>query len=105
MKKPSPSISALRGGRVALAVVLGALVFALGGCVSMEGRPEPVPEAKPRSAPPPVNLTGYSATFKAGFADGCETARGNARRDEQRFAAEPQYARGWQDGQAICGKR
>lgn len=109
MKETFPSFSLRCGRPVALAAVLAVLVLALGGCVSMGTRPETAPgtppETRPRSAPPPVNLTGYSAAFKAGFADGCETARGNARRDEQRFAAESQYARGWQDGKAICGKR
>jgi hypothetical protein len=52
-----------------------------------------------------VNLSGYSAAFKEGFAEGCDTARGSARRDEKRFGADAQYAQGWQDGKAICGKR
>jgi hypothetical protein len=61
--------------------------------------------AKPRSTQPPINLSGYSAAFKAGFQDGCDTARGQTRRDAKRVEADAQYAQGWQDGRAICGKR
>ncbi len=81
-----------------------AAALALAACAQLQTQPprEAPPPAKPR---PPVNLSGYSPAFKAGFTDGCETARGNARRDDERFAAESQYARGWEDGKAICGKR
>jgi len=54
---------------------------------------------------PRVNLSGYSAEFKQGYADGCASTSGATRRDAARFDAEPRYARGWQDGYAICGKR
>lgn len=64
----------------------------------------PRPPAQ-RPAPPPVNLSGYSAAFKEGFQAGCDTARGRARRDEGRMQSDPQYAQGWQDGRSICAKR
>jgi hypothetical protein len=74
-----------------------AAVIALGGCAQTQ--------TQPRSAPPPVNLSGYSAAFKEGFKDGCDSARGSERRDEKRQGADAQYAQGWQDGKAICSKR
>ena len=62
-------------------------------------------ETKPGAAPPPVNLSGYSASFKEGFKHGCNSARSSERRDDARAAVDSQYAQGWQDGKAICGKR
>jgi hypothetical protein len=62
-------------------------------------------DAKPGAENPPVNLSGYSAAFKEGFKDGCESARKSVRRENKRYAIDPQYAQGWQDGRAICGKR
>ncbi|MGH8662854.1 MAG: hypothetical protein ACREUX_01185 [Burkholderiales bacterium] len=62
-------------------------------------------QTKPGAAPPPVNLSGYSAAFKEGFKHGCNSARGSERRDDARAAVDSQYAQGWQDGKAICGKR
>ena len=80
--------------RTALTMVAA---IALGGCAQTQ--------TQPRSAPPPVNLSGYSAAFKEGFKDGCDSARGSERRDDKRHGADRQYAQGWQDGKAICSKR
>jgi len=81
------------------AIRFGGLILAslaaLAGCA---GRQEEAPA-------PRVNLAGYSVEFKQGYADGCASASGATRRDAARFDAEPRYARGWQDGYAICGKR
>ncbi len=63
------------------------------------------PTAKPKPSGPPVNLSGYSPAFREGFNDGCQTARGDARRNEKRYAEDTQYAQGWTDGRSICGKR
>jgi hypothetical protein len=81
----------------AAAQLLVAAAIGLGGCAQQQ--------AKPRASPPPVNLSGYSPAFKEGFQHGCDSARGNPKRDAKRFEAESQYAQGWQDGRAICGKR
>jgi hypothetical protein len=62
-------------------------------------------ESKPGAGAPPVNLSGYSASFKEGFKQGCNSARGQERRDDARAAVDSQYAQGWQDGKAICGRR
>jgi len=57
------------------------------------------------AAKPPFNLAGYSPAFKDGFAAGCDTAKGSERRDAKRFEQDAQYARGWEDGRSICGRR
>lgn len=55
---------------------------------------------------PNVNLGGYPPEFRAGYLDGCESAKRmvGQKKDEQRFKREPQYATGWRDGFDICGK-
>ena len=54
-----------------------------------------------------VNLGGYPPTFRAGYLDGCESARRlvGAVRDEKRFKADPMYATGWRDGFEICKQK
>lgn len=70
------------------------LLALLGGC---GGTPER------RSSP--VNLSGYSPEFKQGYADGCDSAGGRARRrDERRYKAEPEYTMGWNDGNSVCNR-
>ena len=61
------------------------------------------PERKPEQR---VNLSGYSAAFKQGYSDGCESAgsRGQ-RRDESRFKTEADYMMGWNDGFSVCQRR
>lgn len=56
---------------------------------------------------PNVNLGGYPPDFRAGYLDGCESAKRAAvqKKDEQRFNREPQYATGWRDGFDICSKQ
>ena len=96
-KDAAPLGGTRRTGRCAAAHLLIAAAIGLGGCAQQP--------AQPRSASPPVNLSGYSPAFKEGFQHGCDSARGDPRRDAKRFEAEAQYAQGWQDGRAICGKR
>jgi hypothetical protein len=83
-------------GRAAAHLLIAAVV-GFGGCAEQP--------ARPRSSAPPINLSGYSPAFKEGFQHGCDAARGTPRRDSKRFEADAQYAQGWQDGRAICGKR
>ncbi len=56
---------------------------------------------------PNVNLGGYPPEFRAGYLDGCESAKRAAgqKKDEQRLKREPQYASGWRDGFDICSKK
>ena len=60
--------------------------------------------AEHRVAPraPGVNLSGFPAEFKRGYADGCASTSGPMQRDASRFRANGQYARGWRDGFSIC---
>jgi hypothetical protein len=53
-----------------------------------------------------VNLGGYPPAFRAGYIDGCESAKRLAgrTRDEDRFKSDPMYATGWRDGFDICKK-
>jgi hypothetical protein len=44
-----------------------------------------------------VNLVGYSAAFKQGYADACAK-----RRNAERFNSDGDYAMGWQDGRSAC---
>lgn len=59
----------------------------------------------PRQAQPQVNLSGYSAAFREGYNDGCESARATLRRNEQRYLSESDYKMGWNDGHSICQRR
>jgi len=64
-------------------------------------------ERRAKAARPTYNLTGYPPAVREGYIDGCESAKGTefARKDAQRFTADPQYSMGWNDGFSICGKR
>ena len=82
-----------------------ALTALLAGCagVSQTLPSERPPEARP---PAPVNLSGYNATFKAGYSDGCASAGSNSRRrNEARYKSETDYMMGWNDGYSVCAKR
>jgi len=52
-----------------------------------------------------INLSGYSAAFKQGYADGCDSARSARRRDEQRYEKDADYMMGWNDGRSACRRR
>ena len=94
-----------------------ALAAASAGCVSV--RPPPVPEPlrvetpaqaierRANASRPAYNLAGYPAAVREGYIDGCETAKKSdyARKDAKRFATEPQYSMGWNDGFGICGSQ
>ena len=92
------------------------LALALAGCatrpvqVTPPDRPETATQAQERrqAAPRPTyNLTGYPPAVRDGYIDGCESAKRSAyaRKDATRFAGDPQYQMGWNDGNSICGKK
>lgn len=86
------------------------LALALAACAAVPPREETPAEAAERRAkapPPTYNLAGYPPAVKAGYIDGCETAKGSdyGRKDEKRMAGDPQYRMGWNDGHAMCQKR
>ena len=54
----------------------------------------------------PVNLSGFSPSFKEGYADGCESAGTRSqRRNKNRYQTEADYMRGWNDGFSVCQRR
>ncbi len=54
---------------------------------------------------PPVNLVGYSAAFKQGYVDGCDsTGAFGQRREERRYKTDADYRAGWDDGFSACGR-
>ena len=80
------------------------LVALLGACATVQppdgaGLSGSAPRPKPN-----VNLSGYPPAFKDGFSDGCESLRGNYRRDA-RFGKDNDYTLGWQDGYSICARQ
>ncbi|MGZ5031630.1 MAG: hypothetical protein ACXWAC_00385 [Usitatibacter sp.] len=103
--------------RVAIRRLLCLLPFvAAAGCAAVRPavpeieRVETQAEATARRAKasrPAYNLTGYPIAVREGYIDGCETAKGSdyARKDAKRFAADPQYSMGWNDGFGICGAK
>ncbi len=61
----------------------------------------------PTKKEPDVNLAGYPAPFRAGYIDGCNSARRAAGtvRDSGRFKSDQAYAAGWRDGFDICNRQ
>jgi hypothetical protein len=93
------------------AALLLALAWAIAGCAptSMGQRGDlPSGDAArplPANAEPPapgVNLSGFPLLYRQGYADGCASAKGPARKDAARFASDGNYRTGWQDGLALC---
>ena len=86
------------------AAVLAALLAGCGTTL-FERRPEGAREAPERPADR-VNQSGYSPSFKQGYADGCDSAgsRGQ-RRNESRYKTEADYMMGWNDGFSACQRR
>ena len=53
-----------------------------------------------QSRPPVFNLSGFSAAYKQGHADGCAQQG----RDERKYREENDYMMGWNDGRSACKK-
>ncbi len=59
-----------------------------------------------RTEPPRFNLSGYSAVYKRGHAEGCTSAeRFFRQRDERLYRIDTDYMMGWNDGRSACAKR
>ncbi len=105
-------VDASRRSVSAWACAIGAalLLSACAGAPTMQGPGSTQPTAPPlpRNAeppPPPVNLEGFPLSYRQGYADGCASAGGIVHKDGQRFAGDPNYRTGWQDGIALCRKK
>ncbi|HEY2629376.1 MAG TPA: hypothetical protein VGI57_09620 [Usitatibacter sp.] len=92
-------------------LLLAAAVLA--GCASAPPAPvqkleTPVQatERRAKAPAPTYNLSGYPPAVRDGYVDGCESAKGSVlgRKDSKRFADDPQYSMGWNDGFALCKK-
>jgi hypothetical protein len=92
----------------------GICLLLLAGCGALPrtppDKPETAAQAKERrthAERPKYNLAGYPPAVREGYIDGCESAKNTrfARKDARRFADDAQYAMGWNDGHAICGKK
>ena len=90
------------------------LVLAASGCVLRPPLPPDRPETpsqaierRTKASRPTYNLSGYPPAVREGYIDGCESAKHSefARKDAKRFASDPQYEMGWNDGFGICKKQ
>jgi hypothetical protein len=74
------------------------------GQPARENAGEDARESAPMKAP--VNLSGYSPSFRQGYSDGCDSAGlSNQRRNENRYKTETDYMMGWDDGYSVCQRR
>lgn len=86
---------------------------ALAGCAgprvipTAPEEPAAATERRAKASRPTYNLAGYPPAVREGYIDGCESAKHTdyARKDAARFASDPQYEMGWNDGFSICGKK
>ena len=96
--------------RQAVALVL---LLLLAGCATTRPiptapeTPAAATERRAKASRPTYNLSGYPPAVREGYIDGCESAKRSeyARKDAARFASDPQYSMGWNDGFGICGKK
>ena len=69
---------------------------------------QPTAPPLPRNAEPPppaVNLSGFPLPYRQGYADGCASSGGVVHKDNARYASDPNYRTGWQDGIALCRRK
>ena len=89
------------------AAAYGTLLIAVAaltsGCETMTpGRSSQSSGSSSTAPAAPYNLTGYSAAFKQGYSDACETPR---RSNAARLKSDTDYSMGWNDGQSACRSR
>jgi hypothetical protein len=67
---------------------------------------EDAQQSAPERPTAPVNLSGYSPSFRQGYSDGCDSAGSlSQRRNENRYKSETDYMMGWNDGFSVCQRR
>jgi hypothetical protein len=83
------------------------LITAIAACASPQVQQERSAGSLPPTARPVYNLAGYSAAFRDGYIDGCETAKKTrySAKNQRRFSTDPQYRSGWKDGFSLCGPK
>ena len=75
------------------------LVLLLAACGSTGMRSQGSQSQGAQNPPPVFNLSGYSAQYKKGHADGCAQ-----RRDDRLYRDEADYMMGVNDGRNACAK-
>ena len=80
-----------------------AAALLLAACAGAPERPSPAGAPAPER--PNINLSGYSASFKQGYAQGCDSARQTRTQDAERYRTDTDYMMGWNDGYSMCGRR
>lgn len=103
---PRPRVLHANVASLALAVACASLLAACAVApVSAPVQPAPPLPRTAEPPPPTINLSGFPLPYRQGYADGCASATGAERKDGSRFAADPNYRTGWQDGIALCRKK
>jgi hypothetical protein len=91
---------------IGVAIMLGACAPAPLGPQSPAMPPAAPPLPRNAEPPPPsFNLSGFPLPYRQGYADGCASVAGAERKDATRFAGDPNYRTGWQDGLALCRRK
>jgi hypothetical protein len=91
-----------------LSLAIGVAIIVAGCATAPLGPSTPPPAPIPRNAEPPppsVNLSGFPLPYRQGYYDGCASVSGTERKDAARFASDPNYRTGWQDGLALCKRK
>lgn len=110
-QKALPEAASRSGARAWLGAICAALALsacALGPPMHSAPAQQPTAPPLPRNAEPPppaINLSGFPLPYRQGYADGCASAGGVVHKDAPRFAADPNYRTGWQDGVALCRRK
>jgi hypothetical protein len=88
-------------------IILISLITTIAACATPQVQQERPAGPLPPTARPVYNLGGYSAGFKDGYIDGCETAKKTryAAKNQQRFSTDSQYRSGWNDGFSLCSPK
>jgi len=69
-------------------ILLPVLALALSGCFLFESKATRALRASP--------------DYRAGYGDGCNSAAAARSRDDQAYANNPAYRRGWNEGNGAC---
>ncbi|MDE2002025.1 MAG: hypothetical protein KGL70_15780 [Betaproteobacteria bacterium] len=109
--KGLPEVASRSGTAAWLCAICAALALsacALGPPMRSAPAQQPTAPPLPRNAEPPapaINLSGFPLSYRQGYADGCASSGGVVHKDASRFAADPNYRTGWQDGVALCRRK